>query len=568
MNASTQPSGPFRLRAEALGALPVVDHFARRLRLAELLENYVPSTDGRVRLSPSKSLGVVVRNLALSHQPLYGLEEWVAGTDPGVLGLQGDEVHLVNDDRVGRALELLFDADRSSLLGRLVLDAVCSFDVDCSELHNDSTSVRLSGAYATATGASRGGKPTPQAARGHSKDHRPDLKQLVWILTVSADGAVPIAHRVEAGNTEDSTTHIATWDSLCALLGRHDFLYVADCKLATKDNMGHIDKNGGRFVTVLPANRKEDEAFRRHLIDHEVEWREAFARPARRYGDQPDVFSTTEAPWPSAEGFRVVWVRSSHKIDRDAESRRNRVAAGIAALDHLNQRLASNKCRLKTLVAVEVEATKAVEAAGAQRWVGFSIEEYTEVRHRQESRGRPGADTRYRQLTRTKHRIHFEVREDVIWADARSDGCWPLITNDKSAAANDVLTAYKHQPSLERRHGQLKGDLVVAPVFLHNPARIEGLMSCHFIALLVHALVELEIRRAMKARGIKRIPLYPENRPCSAPSAVRIFEVFGGLARQHLIDVSGAVVQTFSPELTKLQVVLLDLLGVPVGQYR
>jgi len=90
------------------------------------------------------------------------------------------------------------------------------------------------------------------AARGHSKDHRPDLLQLVWILTVAADGAVPIAHRLESGNTEDSTTHIATWDSLCALLGRNDFLYVADCKLATRENMEHIDKGGGRFVSVLP----------------------------------------------------------------------------------------------------------------------------------------------------------------------------------------------------------------------------------------------------------------------------------------------------------------------------
>jgi transposase len=414
----------------------------------------------------------------------------------------------------------------------------------------------------------RGGKPTSSAARGHSKDHRPDLKQPLWILTVSADGAVPIAHRVESGNVEDSTTHIATWDGLCQLLGRNDFLYVADCKLATRENMEHIDRNGGRFVTVLPASRKEDGAFRSHLVDHEVEWEEALRRPARCIGDPDDVYSTTEAPWPSPEGFRIVWVRSSHKVERDADSRRDRVAAGIATLDQLNQKLASNRCRLKTIVAVEAAATEAIETVGASRWVGFRVEEYIEVRHRQETRGRPGANTRYRQITRTKHRIHFEVREDVIWADARSDGCWPMITNEKTAEPAAILTAYKHQPSLERRHSQLKGDQLVAPVFLHSSARIEGLMACHFIALLVHALVELEIRRAMATRGLKKIPLYPESRACTSPSAIRIFEVFGGLARQHLIDTSGGVVQTFSPELTELQVVLLDLLGVPEDRYR
>ena len=209
MAASTQ--GPFRLRTEALGALPVVDHFLGRLGLSRLLDDYLPARDGRLRLAPAKAIGIVVRNLALSHQPLYSLNEWAAGHDPAVLGLEEDEVRLVNDDRVGRALERLFDADRSSLLGRLVLDAVAEFGVDCSEMHNDSTSIRLSGAYSSAVGAARGGKPTPAAARGHSKDHRPDLKQLVWILTVSADGAVPVVHRFESGNVEDSSTHIATW---------------------------------------------------------------------------------------------------------------------------------------------------------------------------------------------------------------------------------------------------------------------------------------------------------------------------------------------------------------------
>ena len=566
MTASTP--GPFRLHAEVLGALPVVDHFLGRLSLAELLEEHVPEADPRVRLTTAKAIGVVVANLAISHQPLYSMNEWAQGHDPAVLGLDPDEVGLVNDDRIGRALERLFEADRSSLLGRLVLDAVARFGIDCSELHNDSTSITLHGAYTEATGATRGGKPTVAAARGHSKDHRPDLLQLVWILTVTTDGAVPIAHRVASGNTEDSTTHITTWDGLCALFGRNDFMYVADCKLATRENMEHIDKHGGRFVSVLPATRKEDGAFRAYLVDHEVEWTEALRRPARRLGEPDDVYCTTEAPLPSAEGFRVVWVRSSHKVVRDADARSERVGSGVAALDHLNQKLLSNRSRLKSLGAVEEAAAQATEGAGASRWVGFRVEEYTEVRHRQETRGRPGTNTRYRQITRTKYRIHIVVHEDVIGADARSDGCWPLITNEKTAPGAAVLTSYKHQPSLERRHSQLKGDQFVAPVFLRDPARIEGLMACHFIALLVHALVELEIRRAMAARGLKQIPLYPEHRPCESPSAVRIFEVFGGLSRQQLIDPSGATVQTFSPELTKLQAVLLDLLGIPEGCYQ
>ena len=78
---------------------------------------------------------------------------------------------------------------------------IAEFGIDTSELHNDSTSVSVSGVYRSATGTPRGGKPTPVVTFGHSKDHRPDLKQLVWILTVAADGAVPIAYRLADGNT-------------------------------------------------------------------------------------------------------------------------------------------------------------------------------------------------------------------------------------------------------------------------------------------------------------------------------------------------------------------------------
>src|SRR5438477_11214204 len=111
------------------------------------------------------------------------------------------------------------------------------------------------------TGAPRRGKPTAEVTFGHSKDHRPDLKQLVWILTVSADGAVPMAYRLADGDTSDDPTHIPTWDGLVKVLGRRDFLYIADSKLCSGTAMRHIDGEGGRFVTVLPRTRGEDKWF-------------------------------------------------------------------------------------------------------------------------------------------------------------------------------------------------------------------------------------------------------------------------------------------------------------------
>ena len=556
----------FQLDTVQLGPLPVINAFVDRLGLAGLLETFVPHNDARLKLPPATAIGVVIRNLVIHRRPVYALGEWAAPFDPGLLGLAPDEAELLNDDRVGRMLARLFDADRASLLTRLVLDAIDRFKLDVSQLHNDSTSISFAGHYAGANGRPRGGKPTAAIVHGHSKAQRPDLKQLVWILTVTADGAVPIAYRAVDGNTNDDVTHIDTWDGLVALTGRTDFLYIADSKLATRANMDHIARNGGRFVAVLPASRKEDGQFRDWIVDHEPDWVEAMRRPARRQQVPDDIWETCEAPWPSAEGYRITWVRSSAKVARDAETRRQRIARGIGLLDDLNQRLASPKRRIKTAVAVEAAADAALAKAGAGRWIRYEVLEEEDERFRQEKRGRPSNDTRYRKTVRLRHRVTFTVDEDQVAHDAASDGCFPLIANDRDMTGAELLVAYKWQPNLEKRHAQLKGTQLVAPMFLRDPARIEGLLCCHFIAMLIQALIERQIRTAMAKTGLAELSLYPEDRGCTAPTAARVLDIFTGVARHHLLR-DGQPVQTFQPELTDLQRQVLDLLDIPETTY-
>jgi hypothetical protein len=396
----------FELVSRRLGALPLVNHFLARAGVPALLARYLPADDARYRLAPATAIGLVVLNLLAGREPLYGLGEWTARYEPATLGLSPNEAEqtntgLINDDRVGRALERLFDADRASLLTELLLGVITEFGVDTAELHNDSTSITVSGVYRDAIGTTRGGKPTPVITFGHSKDHRPDLKQLVWILTVAADGAVPIAYRLADGNTNDDPTHVPTWDGLVALLGRTDFLYVADSKLCSREAMAHIATGGGRFVTVLPRTRSEDHWFRDWIQTHPPQWTEALRLPPARLEAPDRVWSVLPAPLPSAEGHRVIWVHNTDKAIRDATSRSARIEAGAAAIDALGVRLAGPKCRLKTRVAVTEAATAALDAAGASRWISATVSETVEESFRQERRGRPGANTRYRRRTRT-----------------------------------------------------------------------------------------------------------------------------------------------------------------------
>jgi len=557
---------PFTLASERLGALPIVDRFLGRMGVAALLDRHLPAGDARVSLQAATVIGVLIRNLCVEREPLYGLAQWAGSFAPALVGIERGQAALLNDDRVGRALDQLFDADRGSLLTELTLHAISEFAVDCSQLHNDSTSFALHGDYHAADGRTRGGKPTPAAMLGHSKDHRPDLKQLVLILTVSADGAVPLAHRLADGNTSDDTTHIQTWEQLRALTGRPDFLYVADSKLCTRGQMGHIDRGGGRFVTVLPRTRREDGQLRDWMTKDTPRFLEAVRRPGKRQGDGDQVWQVAPAPFPSSEGHRIVWVHSSVKERCDETARSERIQRARRDLAELSARLAGPRARISSLVAAEEAAAALLTATGAQRWITMTVTETTTETIRQEKRGRPGKDTRYRKIAKTHYALTVTVDAEKVRHDAASDGCFPLISNDHQLSDAQVLHAYRYQPNLEKRHHQLKSVQDAAPVTLHSPARIEALFACHFIALLCCCLIERELRAAMTREHVTELPLYHEDRACTAPTAARVFDHFADIQRHHLTRETEHI-QVFEPQLTPLQQQLLELLDVPASAY-
>lgn len=554
------PEQRFELETHTLGAVPIVWQFLGRVGLRTVLSRWLPEPDPRALMPAWRAIVILVMNLCVSREPLYGIAEWAARHDPTALGLDAQEVGLLSDDRVGRALDQLFDADRASLLTELVLMAIHKLGLNCSQLHNDSTSITLYGEYAEADGRERGGRPTAAAARGHSKDHRGDLKQLVSILTVTADGAVPLAHRLADGNLTDDQTHIQTWDGLVALLGRVDFLYVADCKLCTREQMTHISTHSGRFVTVLPRSRSEDARLREWMTGATPEWVEAERQPGKRRSDPEQVWRVCPAPFPSAEGYHITWVHSSAKQHNDERARAERIERARHAGAELTERMNSPRSRITSRVAAEEAAAAILATTSAERWVRFTNTETVEERYRQENRGRPGKDTRYRKITKTRYQVEVSVDAEQVRYDACSDGCFPLITNDSALTDTEVLAAYRYQPNLEKRHHELKSVQDAAPVTLKSPFRIEALFTCQFIAQLINCLIERELRQAMKREAVRELPLYHEQRACTAPTTARVYEQFADVQR-HQLTSQAQHLQTFDPQLTELQRQLLDLLG-------
>jgi len=558
----------FSLQIERLGPLPLVNHFIERMGLEDTLDRHVKS-DARCAVPHARALGVLLRSLIVEREPVYRQQETVHGFASGMFGLSAKEMEHLGDDRLGRALDRLFDCDRAALLTEVVLAAAKRFGLRFDELHNDSTSISLCGSYRAATGRSIRGRTAPAVTYGHSKAHRPDLKQLLFILTMSADGNVPVAFRCTDGNVSDSRTHIDTWNALRAVAGRADFLYVADSKLCSRENMDHIDRAGGRFVTVMPRNRLEDAEFRKWVQTNTPEWECVWDRDNPRYADGPrDVWHVYRAPLPSAEVCLVVWVWSTLLTLRQAARRRNNIAAATEDLVQLRQRIAGSKARLRGAAEIDLKVTSILDKHHVSRYLKVSRVVREEHVFKQARRGRPGPGMDYKKITKRRFDIQWITDEDAIAYDHKSDGMYPLMTNDRSLSPAQVLQAHKGQPMIEKRFEQIKTVHEIAPVFLKDEGRIEALFTLYFLALLVQALIERELRLAMARQKIDELPLYPEQRQCAHPTTEQVLRLFSHAQRQTLTTNSGQTVQVFDAELTNLQRQLLGLLGVSPKAFR
>lgn len=553
--------------AERLGPLPLINHFLSRMGLLQLLEQHVPTADGRSTLSHAQALGVLLRSIIVEREPIYRQQESASGFAAGLFGVDAAQATRLSDDRIGRALDRLFDADRAALLTEVVLAVAQRFGVRLQQLHNDSTSISLCGQYRHAGGRRVRARSAPAIAFGYSKDHRPDLKQLLFILTTAADGGVPVQFRCASGNTTDVRTHIETWNTLRELAGRADFLYVADSKLCSYDNMQHIARAGGRFVTVMPRSRQEDAQFRKWIQTGSPSWELVWDRPNAREADGArDLWSVFQPELPSAELYTIVWVWSTLLSLHQTHRRQKHLAAAIEHLGDLKRRLGAARARLRGAAQIDLQVAQILERYSVGRYVKVSRVVREEHSFKQSRRGRPGPDTAYRKITRRRFDIEWTLDAQAIAYDQKSDGMYPLLSNDRSLSPAQVLTAHKGQPRIEKRFEQLKSVHEIAPVFLKNEARIEALFTLYFLALLVQALIERELRQGMQTANIDQLPLYPEARACRRPTTEHILRLFS-LAERVSVLADGEVIRIFPPELTELQRQVLGLLGVPASAY-
>lgn len=589
---ATASADGVRLRSFQIGALPLLNHYFERLNLGQLLREHLPADDVRQTIPTERIVLLLVRNVLLSREPLYAIPEWVARHAPELFNLFHHDVSMVQDDRLGLCLARLFGGTTPQLLLAIVRSAIEQFGVSLDEMHNDSTTVSFHGRYLAARRPVRKkGRLQPAITWGHNKDHRPDLKQLLFTLTIANDGGIPVYFHVDCGNTTDDGTHRRSWDLLAQLAGTPDFLYVADCKLASRENLHHIAARGGRFLTVLPATRAEDAEFRQRLRQepHRMVWLPCWIRidepddPLRRpkpVEEPDDILRVCAQEEVTTDGYRLLWFHSRRKAQLDEIARSERCQRAILDLQALQGRLASPRTRWRQRPPVERAVQDILSDRNVESLLRVDIIEREEETFRKEGPGRPSRESKYRRDVRQRFHLTWRV-DDQSWREAQGDdGVFPLLTNDRQLTPRQILEAYKRQPKIEKRFTQLKTDLDIAPVFLKSPERVVGLFTIYFLALLVQSLLERDLRLALGKSAAQAQPrdrrwegsveVYPEGRRTRRPTARHALDLLEQIRRYEILQPgqhNNDEPLLLYDQLTPAQERLLCLLGLDPRRY-
>jgi Domain of unknown function (DUF4277)/Transposase DDE domain len=477
-----------------VGPLLLAWHFISELDLIGTVDRALPQR-GRQQLSVGEAVAALICSRLCSPSPLYDIAGWASGA--ALQELLGIPPALLNDDRLGRALEILA-VYAETLRGTLAARAIERFGVDAGRLHVDLTALRVCGAYEDSALVSNGW------AQGQGVG-----RQVRVLQAATADG-VSLYVRPEPGNAAEVSLIAQSLERLRDLSGPGGLL-VLDSACGHPKTLCEIARAGLSFIVPLRAQTGFRERFITDVghaglaaVRYSSQREQRLPAELRtRYRGALRDWEVTDPETGETRQFRVAYIHSS-------EEHRETDAARERALTTAEQQLQ----RVKNGLGGRYYKTRKQVDTRVARIIAPTIEGLITTR----------TATRNAKPTLTWARDH-----DAIAAASRTDGIYALATNlpGKRLTAGQLLRDYKGQQIVERRHRDYKQTLKVRPIFLHNDDRIYALTSIIGIALLIFGLIETQTRNALSDTEL--LPgLLPENR-AAKPTGRNVLGIFQGL---------------------------------------
>jgi transposase len=505
-----------------VGPLLLVRHYLDRLGVVEIVDRHLPQR-GRAQLTTGEVIAALVANRLGAPSPLYDVAGWATSAAMAeVFKIPGA---LLNDDRLGRALEALAPL-AEEVRGAVTLAAIDRFGVDAGRLHLDLTTLRVAGAYEDSALVQKGWGPDRRVARQ------------VRLLQATNPQGIPLYVRPHPGDAAELACIGAALERLAQLLPP-GLLVCADSALGHVKNLCAADRAGLRFVVPLRDASGFAERFLAEVGHHGLRRLDYRSRrqqhlPAARqtrYRGALRPFQVTDPDTGAPHTFRVAYIWSSEEAHSVADGRERALAKAEQALGKVQRGLGGRHYKTR----------KQVDTKVAQL-LGPAVRDLLKVT----TGTRAGVPT-----------LCFQRDQHAIGRAARTDGVYALCTNlPGRLSATQVLRLYKDQPLVELRHRDAKQTLRVRPIFLHNDDRITALVSVVGLALVIFGLIETDLRGVVGNNAALQ-GLLPEGR-AARPTGRNILAAFQGLGLTHTPN--GIVLD----RLTSTQRRILRLLTIPI----
>jgi transposase len=503
--------------------LPIVKAYADRLGLVELVNHLVPS---EMDLPPGDYfLGMVLDTLS-GRNPLYRLEHFFEDQDTELLLGKKVNAKSFNDVNVGRFLDKIFDVGAAKIFKEISMRAVSTFGLDCRHVHFDTTSRSVYGDYETY------GNDPFEITYGHSKDHRPDLKQFL-ISMLCVDRNVPVFGKIEDGNASDKSVNHDVLSEISKHMATHGlgtgaFIYIADSAAITKKNLEAIGKDI-LFISRLPATFNECDRAIKEAVKKDA-WEDVGViaktkstakRPAahyKSYETEVTLYGKT---------YRAVVIHSS------AHDRRRRKRIERKLLEE--KKTLTGKCGevAKTDYFCREDAKAAANKLSAEPCTYYRINTQVEEKPIY-GKGRPRKDG-FQKVKEMRYVVSAYIAEDIVAVTTFREeaGCFVMITNVPGETeeigydSKAILEAYKDQYGIEQDFGFLKDPVIVNSVFLKKPERIEVLGLILLTSLLIWRLMERSMRQHVEQTG-EKLPGW-DRKPTDRPTSFMMTTKFTGI---------------------------------------
>jgi transposase len=469
------------LKIKRLDHHGIVSGVIEDLKIVSLLDQYLPQ-DEKQEITPGEAVkGMIMNGLGFANRPLSLSPQFFTNLPLEHLFRKGVKASHFNRHKLGRTLDQCFDFGCESLFS-LVSEQACELEqVDCTFESLDTTSHSLTGEYAFDDEDSDDN--VIKITHGHSKAHRPDLKQVVQEIIVSQDGGIPLACKNWDGNSADTAIFKARSKALVDVFKKSTSpkYLVADCKLYHKKNAEFLAKIG--FLTLIPSTISLEKSSITNAIKTN-QWTEI---------DDNYQYVINEV---EHMGIKQRWMvvysnaannRAKKSIIRQVERARVSVKKDLFHLQA--QRFAC-----------QTDAQRALDKL-TKKMKYHQIAEQRLVEHKvYEGKGRPkkGAPVKCIEWQITVELIENEA---VIKEVVEQKSCFVLATNiDKGVLPPEALLKhYKAQSEVEKGFRFLKDPLFfVSSLFIKKPSRIDALLMVMTLSLLVYSIAQRRMRANMK----------------------------------------------------------------------